>query len=167
MTKGLLSDARRQLICPTDRDHAESRSLGFVNAEHEILAFIASGWFYDLMDAFLTCCSDRPRQWSPYDIGQQILDQAFQGQLTMATQEELWLANIPLTREGQKPRDGRHYEYSFVKTGGHKHVLSALKAYDEIITWEVLEYGHRMDVPQGKELDFGEEITKLGIPRSA
>lgn len=138
-SNGLLGDVRSQLVHPTARDHQLARGLGFVNAEHEALSFLASPWYFDLMEDCLACCTYVPGMWDPEEIGQVMLDQAYDGELRMATREEVLKAGPPLRRPGAKPRDGRWYDYSVARASGHTHILEVIDAYAEIIRWEFIE----------------------------
>jgi hypothetical protein len=137
---GILGDARAQLLYPTRRDHYEARSLGFVNAEHEVLAFFASAWYFRLINAVLGCCTHVPKMWTPREIAQEILDQAYGGAVRMNSHAEIMVAPPPLVRNGTKPKDCRGYDYPLARGLGNTDILTVVHdVYGGIIIDEHLE----------------------------
>lgn len=57
----LIAQGAKALAAPRNTDTAVARSLGFENAEHEVLVFLSSSWCEDLMEVILGPGSDNDR----------------------------------------------------------------------------------------------------------
>jgi len=134
----LIARARKALVEPVDRDNYTARALGFVNAEHEALAFFASEWYFHLTDLILSQCYTIPNQWGPIEIAQEILDQRYEGHVMMNTLEQIKEAP-PFGKINGGTYKGEQYD-SIVMPHKDQDVLTILKAYQEVIRWGEMDY---------------------------
>jgi len=123
----VLTESCRQLESPTSFDHKCSRRIGFVNAEHDVLVFIASPLFFMMVEHMLGGGVER--------IGQGILDKAYgEGMMQMCTEQELRDApeivrRHPNNAPERYQRMTQFQEVSIVKP----HIFDSIRAYNAIV----------------------------------
>jgi hypothetical protein len=140
--KGIIGDLRSTLLCQGRRADTVARSLGFVNAEHQALAFLASPMFRVIIMAILA--SRRVRDDGPsrcttwVDYANALLQQRYGWKVVMDSEKKILEASPPLRRRGTKPHDCQEHPPIGGNGQGEMTVLQILEQYDEVIRKEQL-----------------------------
>lgn len=129
----VLEHTTKILTSPSNMDHKASRQNGFVNAEHDGLAFLIEPYYFHMVQALDSL--------NPMVVAQGILNKAYGGKIKMCTLEEGLAYGEALRRP--KSSSGYIYKppgidlrYSVVSLNGSTTILDALDVYREIIEQE-------------------------------
>jgi hypothetical protein len=150
----VIGEGAAALASQSNDHNAAARAIGFENAEHEVLDFIASDWF-DLMIDAICASSDTPTGRSPAEYVQDVLDRAFDGAvaITECDDEEI------LRRTWEVPK-GHKYASSLAEVAPAGTKL--LEAYNRIIRVEQLPpLGLILELPGiqlGEAVCYGPEV---------
>jgi len=140
--QGIVGSVRSTLLYQNgERANVVARLLGFVNAEHEALAAIASPFFLFLVDQVLAQSPYHPGQRDPVEYAQALLDLRYQGRVVMNSLEEILEAKPPLRRGRDRIRPyGRSYPPITANGRARWAILEVLEEYNSIILREIEEH---------------------------